>query len=295
VINLGAHVSIAGGIDKAIDRGEALGCTTIQIFPGPPQTWRTIHHTDESITLFKQKHAYSSVKDVFIHAIYLCNCGSPDPIVYDNTYNALKDALELQVKIGAQGVIVHPGSHRSTRRIEGLQRVVTVAKKLLTDVPHATLIFESSAGAGDTLGDSFDDLHYLIHGCGEPKRVGICLDTCHMFASGIDFRTTQAQHDCIASLIKLDLLSALRAIHINDSAHPFASHRDVHANIGEGIIGITALRSFVANNAFKGIPIILETPILKTMAVSAGASIEKPGTYIDDILRLLTHRGVLDN
>lgn len=290
-MNLGAHVSIAGGIDKAIDRGEALGCTTIQIFPGPPQRWWSPKHADEHIALFKQKHTHSPIKDVFIHAIYLCNCGSPDPAIYDKSYTALTYALELQVKIGAQGVIVHPGSHKGTDRKAGLQRVVAATHRLLKAVPNATLIFESSAGAGDTLGDSLDDLHYLVHECAQPHHVGICLDTCHMFASGIDIRSHASQRTVIASLTQLNLLSSLRVIHVNDSAKPFASHRDVHANIGQGKIGITALQSFVAQHEFNGIPLILETPILKTLTSDGQEHTEKEGTFIDGIRRSLTHRG----
>lgn len=287
-MNLGAHVSIAGGIDKAIDRGESLGCSSVQIFPGPPQTWRPTVYDQSTIALFKHKHARSRIKHVFIHAIYLCNLGSPDPLLYEKSYSALKNALQLQVDIGADGVIVHPGSHRGTDRKEGLQRVIFATQRLLKAVPKATLIFESSAGAGDTLGDTFEDLQFLIRGCAKLKRVGICLDTCHMFASGIDIRSPKAQNECVASLNRLDLLSSLKVLHINDSAHPFASHRDVHANIGEGKIGLTALQSFVTHQAFKGIPLILETPVLKTIASATQVQTSDARTVFNNIRRSLT-------
>lgn len=290
-MNLGAHVSIAGGIDKAIDRGELLNCSSIQIFPGPPQTWRPTVYDRSTTALFKQKHTHSNIVQVFIHAIYLCNLGSPDLNLYEKSINAVKNALQLQVDIGGDGVIVHPGSHRGTDRKKGLQRVIDATHRLLTAVPKATLIFESSAGAGDTLGDTLEDLRFLIRGCAKLKRVGICLDTCHMFTSGIDIRSPKAQNECITTLNKLNLLAFLKVLHINDSAHPFASHRDVHANIGEGKIGLTALRSFVTHQAFKGFPLILETPVLKTIASATQAQTSDAYTVFNTIRRRLTRGG----
>jgi len=255
----GAHVSSAGGIDSAIDRIEAIGGDCVQVFTQSPRMWRPTEHKPESIERFKARRAEAGIGGVVCHALYLCNLAAPDDGVYERSVAAMRNTMEVARGIGAEGVVFHVGSHLGSGFEAGLGRVLPAMEQVLELSSDETwLLMENSAGAGGTIGRSIEELATIHERLGRHPRLGICLDSCHLWVSGVDVTDPVALDACLDELDTAIGLDRLRALHVNDAAAPFASNRDRHANILEGELG-EKLGVFLSNPRLQGLPAVLET------------------------------------
>lgn len=256
----GAHVSSSGGIWQAIDRAEAMGCDAVQVFTQSPRMWRPTNHTPDAIARFRERRAEAGIESVVCHALYLVNLASPDPVIHGKSMAAMRATLTAAAAIGAEGVIFHVGSHLGAGLDAVLERVVAALRELLElTTDDLWLLMENSAGAGGTIGRSTDELAVIHAALDHHPRLGLCLDSCHWFVSGVDVTDSAALARAVADLDRQIGLDRLRCLHVNDSAAERGSNRDRHASIGEGLMG-DGLRTFLRHPAFQDLPAILETP-----------------------------------
>jgi deoxyribonuclease-4 len=257
---IGAHVSPAGGPANAIARGEERDCTAIQIFNQSPRAWRGRLYTDEEVAAFKEAMDGSPVEALLIHAIYLLNPASDEQEFRDKSLEALTRALNCGAQLGAVGVVLHPGSAKAGDVGAAIARAGAVIKEALAESDGCDLHLEDTAGAGGTLGRSFEELEQLLDASGGGKRLGICLDSCHLFASGYDLRTAEKISEVLDEFDKVVGLRRLRSLHVNDSMTPLGSNRDRHINLGAGEIGPTGMAAFLSEPRFEQLPAIFEGP-----------------------------------
>lgn len=257
---IGAHVSPAGGLPKAIERGEALGARAIQIFNQSPRQWRPTAYPEEDIVAFREAMAKSSIDAVLIHAVYLLNCASEDADIRAKTLTSLIHSLRVGRQIGAQGVVLHPGSAKTGDVNQAIARAGATIAEALKESEGCPLHLENTAGAGGTLGRSIGELAGLIDAAGGEQRLGLCLDSCHLLASGYDIRTREGMDDLIALVSEEVGLERLGSLHFNDSQTPLGSNRDRHANAGEGELGEKGCMVFLSTPAFEDLTCVLETP-----------------------------------
>src|ERR1700727_640627 len=234
---IGAHVSPAGGLDKAIERGTEKGCEAIQIFNQSPRMWRPTAYGDDDFAAFKKAMKPSPIKAVLIHAVYLVNCASEDSEIRDKSRASLIQSLRVGAGIGAAGVVLHPGSAKQGDVKLAIKRAGTVIKEALSETDRCPLFLEDTAGAGGTLGRSFDELAALLSAAGSGKRLGICLDSCHLFASGYDIRTVPGLTETMDQFDSVVGIKRLAALHLNDAQGKLGSNRVLHANIGTSELG----------------------------------------------------------
>jgi deoxyribonuclease-4 len=253
-------MSSAGGIDTSIDRIAAIGGDCVQIFTQSPRMWKPTAHKPEAIERFKARRAEAGVGGVVCHALYLCNLAAPDEAIYEKSVATLRATLDTANAIEADAVIFHVGSHLGTGFDASLERVVPALAKILDgNTTGAWLLMENSAGPGGTIGRSIDELAVLFQALEAHPRLGICLDSCHLFASGCDV-TRPAEVDRLVEEIDGRIgIDRLRALHVNDSLTPCGSNRDRHANILEGELG-EGLGAFLAHPAFQGLSAYMEVP-----------------------------------
>jgi deoxyribonuclease-4 len=257
-VQIGAHVSSSGGIDKAIERAVAIGADSVQVFTQSPRTWRPTNHDPASFERFRAKRQETGMGGVLCHAVYLCNLAAPDPVTYERSVAALRNTTEVACAIGADGVVFHVGSHLGAGLETGLERVVPALEQVLELCTDETwLLMENSAGAGGTIGRSVEELATIYERLGRHPRLGICLDSCHLYVSGIDVTDPAALDACLDELDSAIGLDRLRALHVNDSAAPLGSNRDRHANILEGELG-EKLGVFLSSGRLQGLPAVLE-------------------------------------
>jgi deoxyribonuclease IV len=257
---IGAHVSPAGGPANAVARGVERGCDAIQIFNQNPRAWKPTVYTDEQVADFRDAMASSRVDALLIHAVYLLNAATTDKEMRAKTRASLIASLRAGDALGAHAVVLHPGSALAGKVGPAIKRAGKVIAQALDESEHCALHLENTAGTGGTLGRSFQELAELIDASGGSKRLGLCLDSCHLFASGYDVRTeddlTRAIDEC-DDLVGLDQVGSL---HLNDSQTPLGSNRDRHADVGEGEIGRRGCAVFLSEPRFAGLPCVLETP-----------------------------------
>jgi deoxyribonuclease IV len=257
---IGAHVSPAGGPAKAIERGVEKGCDAIQIFNQNPRAWKPTVYSDEQVSDFRDAMAASRVDALLIHAVYLLNPASDEREFRDKTRASLIASLRAGDALGAHAVVLHPGSAKTGEVGPAIERAGKVIAEALSESEHCALHLENTAGAGGTLGRSFQELSDLIDAAGGSKRLGLCLDSAHLLASGYDIRSeeglTAVLDDCVA-LVGLDRLGSL---HLNDSQTPLGSNRDRHADVGEGELGRRGCGVFLSEPRFESLPLVLETP-----------------------------------
>jgi deoxyribonuclease IV len=257
-VRLGAHVSVSGGIHTAIDRAEAMGADSVQVFTQSPRTWRPTNHDPENFERFKERRAEAGIEDVLCHALYLLNLASPKDDFYEKSVAALSNTVDVANAIEADGVVFHIGSHLGAGLDEGLDRVVAALRVVLERCSETTwLLMENSAGTGGTIGRSIDELALLYDRLDGHPRLGVCLDSCHLYASGVDVTDEAALNGTLDELDRKIGLDRLRALHVNDSAAPLGSNRDRHANILEGLLG-KKLGVFLANPRLQDLPAVLE-------------------------------------
>ncbi|MFZ1154726.1 MAG: deoxyribonuclease IV [Solirubrobacteraceae bacterium] len=257
---IGAHVSPAGGLPNAIARGLERDCHAIQIFNQSPRMWRPTVYRPQDVEAFREAMADSQIDAVLIHAVYLLNCASDDPEIRKKSLVSLTHSLRVGKDIGASGVVLHPGSAKAGDPAEAVARAGETIAEALAESEVCPLHLENTAGTGGTLGRSIEELASLLHAAGGDERLGLCLDSCHLFASGYDIRS-RAGVDALTQEISEKVgLERLGSLHLNDSQTPLGANRDRHANIGEGELGESGCAAFLAAPAFQELPCVLETP-----------------------------------
>jgi deoxyribonuclease-4 len=256
---IGAHVSSAGGIHTAIDRIEAIGGDAVQVFTQSPRMWRPTAHDPANLARFRERRAEAGIGYVLCHALYLINLASPDPGLYARSVAALATTLDVARELEGD-VVFHVGSHLGSGFEAGLDRVVPALEQTLERTSDTTwLLLENSAGAGGTIGRSIEELAIICERLAGHPRLGLCLDTCHLWVSGVDV-TDPAVIDAVLADVDASMgLERLRALHVNDAAAALGSNRDRHANIGEGEIG-EGLATLLGHPAVQALPALLETP-----------------------------------
>ena len=252
-------MSSSGGIFTAIDRVEAIGGDAVQLFTQSPRMWRPTQHDPSSIERFKDRRTEAGVGYVLCHALYLINLASPDDDLYEKSVTALMNTMAVARAIEGD-VVFHAGSHQGAGFEAGLERVVPALERALASTSETTwLLLENSAGAGGTIGRSVGELTAIVDRLGHHARLGLCLDSCHLWVSGIDVTNRTAVDALLAEVDAGIGLERLRALHVNDAAAPLGSNRDRHANIGDGLIG-EGLSVILGDPRFQAVPALLETP-----------------------------------
>jgi len=260
---IGAHVSPAGGPAKAVARGEERGCHAIQIFNQNPRAWKPTVYSDEAVAEFREALEASDVVDaLLIHAVYLLNPASEDPDFREKTLTSLTASLRAGEALGAVSVVLHPGSalKNGGDAEAACGRAAEVISEALAESEGCRLDLEDTAGAGGTLGRSFEELAGIIEAAGGNKRLGVCLDSCHLYASGYDITTAEKLDGVLADFDRVVGLDRLGSLHVNDSMTPLGSNRDRHANLGDGEMGREAMAAFLSEPRFDGLPCIFEGP-----------------------------------
>jgi len=258
-MEIGAHVSSSGGIHKAVDRALEIGADSMQVFTQSPRTWRPTNHDPATFEQFRARRAETGMGGVLCHALYLCNLAAPDDAIYEKSVAAMRNTMEVACGIGADGVVFHVGSHLGSGFETGLERVLPAMEQVLELCSDETwLLMENSAGAGGTIGRSIEELATIFERLDRHPRLGVCLDSCHLFVSGVDVTDPAALDACLDEVDAAIGLDRLRALHVNDSAAPLGSNRDRHANIGEGLLG-KKLGVFLGNARLQNLPAVIET------------------------------------
>jgi deoxyribonuclease IV len=253
----GGHVS--GGVKAAPERAAAIGANALQLFVQSPRAWRFPNHDPEVLAGFPERARAAGIDAVLVHAIYLCNFASPDDVIYEKSVDTLRSTVEAACAIGADGVVFHVGSHLGSGFEAGLERAAPAVEQVLERCSDTTwLLIENSAGTGGTIGRSLDELATLVERLGRHPRLGVCLDSCHLWASGYDVTDPAVLDALLDEFDALIGLDRLRALHVNDSQTPLGSNRDRHANLREGLIG-DKLSVFLGNPRLQHLPAIGET------------------------------------
>jgi deoxyribonuclease IV len=256
----GAHVSTTGGIHTAIDRAVERGAESVQIFTQSPRAWRPTNHPPENIERFKAARAEAGIGAVVCHALYLINLAATDREIRKKSEAALLNTVAVACAIEADGVVLHVGSHMGDGFEAGLERATPALEEALAACEGPTwLLLENSAGAGGTIGRSVDELEALVDRLDRHPRLGLCLDSCHLWVSGVDVTDPTTFEATLAEVDERIGLDRLRCLHVNDAAAELGSNRDRHANVLDGLMG-EGLGTFLAHPRVQGLPAILETP-----------------------------------
>ncbi|HZL48194.1 MAG TPA: deoxyribonuclease IV [Solirubrobacteraceae bacterium] len=257
---IGAHVSPAGGLPKAIERGVERDCRAIQIFNQSPRMWKPTVYREADVAAFREAMAASQIDAVLIHAVYLLNCASDDPEIRAKSLTSLTHSLRVGHEIGAAGVVLHPGSAKTGDVPSAITRAGETIGEALKESEGCELHLENTAGTGGTLGRSFDELAALLDASGGGERLGVCLDSCHLLASGFEIRTATGMSSVLRAATRKLGRGRIRSLHLNDSQTPLGSNRDRHANLGAGELGEEGCMAFLSAPGLQKLPCILETP-----------------------------------
>ena len=259
---LGAHMSIAGGLHKAVERAVAAGCGTLQIFTRSSNQWKGKPVSEADAELFRRSFAASGLHEVVSHDIYLINLAAPPGETRDKSLAAFADEMATCARLGIGKIVMHPGSHTTDTPEAGLKRVIEAFDHLLAAVPQypGLILLETTAGQGTNLGRHFEELRTIIDGSRFPDRFGVCFDTCHTFAAGYDTSTPQGYAAVMAEFDRVLGLERLQCFHLNDSKKGLGSRVDRHDHIGQGMLGLEPFRLILNDPRFATVPKILETP-----------------------------------
>ncbi len=269
----GAHCG--GGIKKAIDRAVEIDADAVQLFVQSPRAWRFPDHDPADLAAFRERRAEAGLGAVLVHSLYLVNLASPNDDFYSKSVETMQRTMEASSAIEADGVVLHVGSHQGAGFEAGMERVAPALEQVLERSSDTTwLLMENTAGAGGTIGRSIDELEAIFERLDRHPRLGICLDSCHLYASGCDVTDRDELDRLLAEIDSTFGLDRIRALHVNDSKTPLGSNRDRHDNILEGVMG-ERLGVFLSHPAFQGLPAVLEVP---------GADGHGPGA--DDVKKL---------
>lgn len=260
-MRLGAHMSIAGGVDKAVERGASIGCETIQIFVKSPNRWAPRKLPPDEIERFRERQAQTGIRPIFAHDSYLVNVGSPDDALWEKSLASLLEEVEHSEALGLPYLVMHPGAHMDAGVEAGLDRVARAIDVVHERTPgyRVRILLETTAGAGTVLGRRFEELRGIIDRVKEPGRLAVCFDTCHVFASGYDLRTREAYEQTMRELERVIGCNRVLAFHLNDSRGGLGSHIDRHENIGEGQLGLDSFRWLLNDPRWADRPMVIET------------------------------------
>ncbi len=264
-MRLGAHISSAGGVFKAFKRAGDIGCETMLVFTKSNRQWKAKPLTDEDIANYeKEAAAYNEITPVAVHASYLINIASPDEALWEKSYQALKVEVERVGALGIPLITFHPGSYVKSDEQSGLAKITRALRRLLEETadsaPDTTICLETMAGQGTNLGSRFEQLATMLEHTGPDERLGVCFDTCHVFAAGYDIRTPHAYAETMAEFDQLIGLDQIKFFHFNDSKFELGLHKDRHAHIGQGHIGLEGFANFVNDPRWANHAAHLETP-----------------------------------
>ncbi len=264
---LGAHMSIAGGLPRAVDRAEASRCDALQIFTKSTGQWRARLLPPEEIALFRRRLDETGIHPVVAHNSYLINLAAADPALRARSIDALGAELDRADALGLQGLVMHPGSYTTGSESEGLELIARAIGSLLRARPRAKtmILLEHTAGQGTNLGHRFEHLQKILEYLQGSPRVGVCLDTCHLLAAGYDICSEQGYASTFEELDRLLGLDRVRVFHLNDSKRPCGSRVDRHEHIGKGCLGLETFRRLLNDRRFDALPMLLETPKLETL------------------------------
>jgi len=263
---LGAHLSIAGGLPRAVDRAEASGCEALQIFTKSAGQWRARDLPPEEIALFKRRVRQTKIRPVVAHNSYLINLAAADPALRRRSIDSLRDELDRAEALGLDGLVMHPGSYTSGTETGGLRLIADGLAEILASRPGGStrILLEHTAGQGTNLGHRFEHLAEIIDLLGGSPRLGVCLDTCHLLVAGYDICSERGYQDTFRQFGAIVGFSRLKAFHMNDSKKPCMSRVDRHEHIGKGCLGLAPFRRIVNDPRFAKLPMLLETPKLDT-------------------------------
>lgn len=288
-MRLGAQMSVAGGLHNAFARGDEAGCDSIMIFTKSNRRWKAKALTEEDVNTYREASAaHSHIDPVAVHASYLINLASPDPELWEKSYRALKIEVERAAMIGAPFLTFHPGAYTEADEETGLANIARALKRLLPETAESgvTVCLETMAGQGTTLGHRFEHHAYLLEETGCHPRLGVCFDTCHVFAAGYDIRTAPAYEATMAEFDRIVGLERIRCFHFNDSKYDLGEKRDRHTHIGEGFIGREGFANFVNDPRWEDHPAHLETP--KTEEDEEGNEIEMDPVNLKALREMVT-------
>jgi deoxyribonuclease-4 len=263
---LGAHLSIAGGLPRAVDRAEASGCQALQIFTKSAGQWRAREIPPEEIALFRRRVRQTRIRPVVAHNSYLINVAAADPALRRRSIDALRDELDRAESLGLDALVMHPGSYTSGTESVGLKLIADGLAEILESRPdmRARILLEHTAGQGTNLGHRFEHLAEIIDRLGGSPRVGVCLDTCHLLTAGYDICSQPGYDETFRQFARIVGLSRLEAFHLNDSKKPCGSRVDRHEHIGKGCLGLAPFRRILNDPRFAKLPMLLETPKVDT-------------------------------
>jgi deoxyribonuclease IV len=257
---IGAHVSTGGGLVRAIERAEERRCEAIQIFNQSPRMWRPTRYSDDDFAAFREAMDASRVEVVAIHMIYLINPAANDREMQRKSLDSLTHALRVGDGIGALGVVVHPGALKTDTRTNARRRAVKLIKEALARSERCPIIYENTAGSPQLLGRDFDETAELIEKTGGPRRLGLCIDSCHLHPTGYDIGTPEGVAALVDEIDAKVGLNQLKLLHVNDSRDERGSNRDRHTALGKGKIGRKGIRAFLGEPRFQGLPAVFEGP-----------------------------------
>lgn len=259
---LGAHMSIAGGVSNAFDRGESIDCVAMQIFTKNNNRWSAKPLDSKEIERYKKRQGETGIRPVISHSAYLLNLASPDDALWQKSVDALADELERCEQLDIPGLVLHPGSHMGSGEEAGMQRIAQGLDEGngRTAGYRVQTLLEITAGQGDHLGYRFEHLACIREQTKEPERVAVCFDTCHALAAGYEFRTPESYAALWEEFDRILGLDLLKCFHFNDSKNDLGSRKDRHDHIGDGFVGLDAFRMILNDGRFREIPMLLETP-----------------------------------
>jgi deoxyribonuclease-4 len=266
VPRLGAHLSIAGGLPRAVDRATASRCQALQIFTKSAGQWRARALPPEEIALFRARVSETGIRPVVAHNSYLINIATAQPELRAQSIAALAEELDRAEALGLDGLVMHPGSYTSGTEADGLRLITEALARLLAERPDAKtqILLEHTAGQGTNLGHRFEHLGQIIERLDGTPRVGVCIDTCHLLAAGYDICTAEGYRRTFHAFDRLVGIERIRVFHLNDSKKPCGSRVDRHEHIGKGCLGIEPFRMLLNDPRFSGHAMLLETPKLET-------------------------------
>jgi deoxyribonuclease-4 len=259
-IRLGVHVSIAGGVEKALLRARELGCSAMQIFSRNPRGWKTSPLSSRAIDAFREAVAHKEFDPIVVHTPYLLNLAAADRALHRQSILALALDIKRAEQLGVRYVVTHLGSARERGKAFGLHQVVKALQTVMFQDSPVSILLENSAGAGNSMGTWFAEFQEIIEGVGKNERVGVCFDSCHGFAAGYDFRSAETTEAMVREIDQTIGLQRLALLHLNDCVGSLGSHLDRHEDIGKGKIGLTGFRSLLSHPSLRRVPMILETP-----------------------------------
>jgi deoxyribonuclease-4 len=286
---LGAHLSIAGGLPRAVDRAEASGCQSLQIFTKSVGQWRARELPPEEIALFRRRLRQTKIRPVVAHNSYLINLAAADPVLRARSIESLRDELDRAESLGLDGLVMHPGSFTSGTESGGLRLIADGLAGILAARPgmKTRILLEHTAGQGTNLGHRFEHLAEIIDLLGGSPRIGVCLDTCHLIAAGYDICSEKGYQETFRQFGKIVGFARLKAFHLNDSKKPCGSRVDRHEHIGKGCLGLAPFRRILNDPRFATLPMLLETPKEDTPETRKKSDVDPLDRMNLDVLRRL--------